>query len=129
MNKTNRKWKNVFGEAAYEVIKFGIPIQDNIIIQRHQIDSMNNIPVLLNKPVNTYNIKRSEIAGTAKIFFLNKGVYAAINARLGERGNLLKKSLSLGIDIIPFGTGGVDENAYVWDYRLLYLYLNSSNKK
>jgi len=116
--------KEIFGMAAHRLIEFGVPNEDGLIVQRHDADASKEAICLLSEPSNEYKIKHEEIAGTARTIFMPDGLYVSVIPWPGSRGDLLRKAMQVGVEFIPCGTGGVDENGYVWDYKLLYFYLN-----
>lgn len=113
-----------WGLPAYRLIEFGVPDQDGITIQRAEADANKEAICLLKQPSNNYNIQQSEIAGTARTIFLSDGLYVSVIPWSGPHGDVLRKSMGVGLDFLPCGTGCLDENGYVWDYKLLYFYIN-----
>lgn len=110
--------------TAHRLIEFGVPNEDGLVVLRHDVDAPKEAICLLSEPDNEYKIKREEIAGTARTIFMPDGLYVSVSPWPGSRGDLLRKSMQVGVEFLPCGTGGVDENGYVWDYKLLYFYLN-----
>lgn len=122
--RSDIKWIEIDGTAFYRLIQFGIPDNDGLVVQRHEVDAPKNPLCVFKVPINEYNITNSEVAGTGHSMFLPDGLYVSVKPWPGAHGELLRKSLQGGADLIPCGTGGVDENGYVWDYKLLYIQLN-----
>lgn len=122
------KWIDLWGEAACRIIEFGVPNQERLIMQRQEIEADGNLVGVIGTPENKFDIKFDikfdEIAAYGKIIPMADGVYMVINPSPGDRGKLLKEGVLAGAEILPVGTGCIDENGHVWDYRLLYFYIN-----
>jgi len=132
MNKNEKitNWVELFGKAACRLIEFGTPDADGLVIQTSEVEASPDVVCVISTPDNDYNILREEIAGTAHVMFMTDGVYVSITPWPGSRGDMLRYALSVGaLDILPVGTGCVDENDYVWNYRLLYIYLKIKNNE
>ena len=128
--RSGLNWIEFQGNVVCRIIEFGQPDEDGVIIQRHEASASKDVICVLKEPANEYDIMHEEIAGIARTLFLHDGVYISVKPWPGARGDLLRHGLQVGLDILPVGAGCLDENGYVWDYRLLYLYSDiPTNKK
>jgi hypothetical protein len=113
------------------LIEFGKKNENGRTYLYHEVSELPDVvPCTLdsaNGPVNRATIGGPETVGLAKLSMDQDGIYADVNPFYSDyRGRMFEELMMLGAKIVPSGTGSVNANGEVSDYRMQFVFLTTN---